>query len=107
MTVHGSTCTELAGTVGASEPQSLWCILDWKPILASWSHKAGNKPAGRPSNIPWPAGDKVVSPYRPQVRREHQNRSGRRVVSVNPDFQIDQSETQTKTLQIYLAAQRG
>ena len=49
----------------------------------------------------------IVSPYRPQVRREHQNRSGRRVVSVNPDFQIDQSETQTKTLQIYLAAQRG
>ena len=49
----------------------------------------------------------IVSPYRPQVHHEHQNRSGRREVLVNQDFQIDQSETQTKTLQIYQAALRG
>ena len=52
------SCIELASTVGASETQSLWRILDWKAILASWSHKAGNKPVG-PSNIPWPAGRKM------------------------------------------------
>jgi hypothetical protein len=49
----------------------------------------------------------IVSPYRPQVRHEHQNRSGRREVLVNQDFQIDQSETQIETSQIYQAAQRG
>ena len=43
----------------------------------------------------------IVSPYRPQVCHEHQNRSGRRKVSVNQDFQIDQSETQIEILQIY------
>ena len=36
----------------------------------------------------------IVSPYRLQVLHEHQNRSCRREVSVNQDFQIDQSETQ-------------
>ena len=49
----------------------------------------------------------IVSPYRPQVRHEHQNRSGRLEVLVNQDFQIDQSETQIETSQIYQAAQRG
>ena len=49
----------------------------------------------------------IVSPYRPQVRHEHQNHSGRREVLVNQDFQIDQSETQIETSQIYQAAQRG
>ncbi len=34
---------------------------------------------------------------RPQVRREHQTGSGRQVISTDPDFQIVQSETQTKT----------
>ena len=49
----------------------------------------------------------IVSPYRPQVCHEHQNSSGRREVLVNQDFQIDQSETQIETSQIYQAAQRG
>ncbi len=53
-TVHGATCLE-AGTVGTSEPHSLGSIPDGKAILATWSHKAGKRPAG-PGNIPWPAG---------------------------------------------------
>ncbi len=39
----------------------------------------------------------ICLPYRPQVRREHHTGSGRRVISADPDFQIVQSETQTKT----------
>ncbi len=46
----------------------------------------------------------MVSPYHPQVRSARQTGSSRRVVEVDPHFQIEQSETQTKT---YRAAQRG
>ncbi len=43
------------------------------------------------------------SPYRPQVRGEHQNRAGRRVIAVDPDIQIDQSDNQGhRNLQIQL-----
>jgi hypothetical protein len=38
----------------------------------------------------------IVSPCRPQERRAHQIGSGRRVIKVEQNFQIDQSETQTK-----------
>ncbi len=64
MTVDGSEGSKLAGTVGASEPQTLWSIFDAKAIiLASQLHflkagmKAGKKPAGPCKwEIPWPAG---------------------------------------------------
>jgi len=60
MTVDGSAGSKLAGTVGASEPQTLWSIFDAKAIiLASQLHylKAGKKPAGPCQwEIPWPAG---------------------------------------------------
>ena len=58
MTVDGSEGSKLAGTVGASEPQTLWSISDAKAIiLSSQLHnlKAGKKPAG-PWKIPWAAG---------------------------------------------------
>jgi hypothetical protein len=43
----------------------------------------------------------IFSRYRPQVRCEHHTGSGRRVILADPDFQIVQSETQTKTKRIY------
>ncbi len=46
----------------------------------------------------------VVLPYHPQVRCADQI-GGRRVIEVDPNFQIEQSETQTKTQRIYGAAQ--
>jgi hypothetical protein len=45
----------------------------------------------------------IVSPYHPQVRSACQTGSCRRVIEVDPHFQIKQIETQTKT---YRAAQR-
>ena len=37
----------------------------------------------------------------------HQTGSGRPVLQEDPEFQIDKSDTQTKTLRICLATQRG
>ena len=48
-----------------------------------------------------------VLPYHPQARRARQIGSGRRVIEVDPNLRIEQSETQTKTAQICRAAQRG
>ncbi len=46
----------------------------------------------------------IVSPYHPQVRSARQTGSCHPVIEVDPHFQIEQSETQTKTCR---AAQRG
>ena len=49
----------------------------------------------------------IVLPYRPPVRHAHQTGSGHPVLQEDPEFQIDKSDTQTKTLRICLATQRG
>jgi hypothetical protein len=78
MTVHGSTGSKLAGTVGASERQTLWGISDAKAlILASQLHnlKAGKKPAV-PWKIHWAAGRKL------QGRNLHQKIKKQSICSV-------------------------
>jgi len=48
----------------------------------------------------------LFSPYHLQERRAHRSYCGRRAVVGGRGFQTEQNETQTETLQIYLAAQR-